>query len=80
MTVPKIYTWPNEQPSPPLTATWIKMSDAYGFYWACGACGNALPRIRLDNSEFNVFPILQSVERTLYCPYCGVRTELRSNN
>ena len=59
----------------PLPGKWIKMSDADGEYWACGMCGEALPRVPFYNPQFDLFPRLKSIEKTDYCPQCGARME-----
>ena len=59
----------------PLPGKWIKMSDADGEYWACGMCGEALPRVPFYNPQFDLFPRLKSIEKTDCCPQCGARME-----
>lgn len=54
---------------------WIKMSDADGVYWACSECGEDIPRISHYNPQFDLFPRLQSIEKTRYCPNCGAKME-----
>lgn len=55
---------------------WIKMSDAYGIYWACSECGEELPRYTDGKcTHDNPRPELLSIDRTLYCPNCGARME-----
>lgn len=54
---------------------WIKMSDANGVYWSCSACGYDLPRIMDFDPQFDLFPKLKSINKTKFCPDCGVRME-----
>lgn len=54
---------------------WIKMSDADGIYWACSECGEDLPRVSHYNPQFDLFPRLESIEKTKFCPNCGARME-----
>lgn len=51
---------------------WIKMSDSDGIYFACSVCGEDLPRViqRFD-PQFDLFPRLESIDKTNYCPNCG---------
>lgn len=51
---------------------WIKMSDSDGIYFACSICGEDLPRVvqRFD-PQFDLFPRLESIDKTNYCPNCG---------
>lgn len=53
------------------TGKWVKMSDADGIYWACNECGEDIPRISHYNPQFDLFPRLESIGRTNYCPNCG---------
>lgn len=55
---------------------WIKMSDADGVYFACGMCGESLSRFTHYDPQFDLFPKLKSIEKTNYCPHCGVRMEV----
>lgn len=50
---------------------WIKMSDSDGIYWACSECGENLPRINNFEPQFDLFPRLESIDKTKYCPNCG---------
>ena len=50
---------------------WIKMSDADGIYWACSECGEDIPRVPHYNPQFDLFPRLESIEKTNFCPNCG---------
>lgn len=50
---------------------WIKMSDAYGTYYACSECGEELTRVNSFDRKFDVFPRIESVKKTNYCPHCG---------
>ena len=50
---------------------WIKMSDTDGIYWACSECGEDLPRVSRYNPQFDLFPRLESIEKTKFCPNCG---------
>lgn len=54
---------------------WIKMSDADGVYWACSECGEDIPRISHYNPQFDLFPRLESIEKTRYCPHCGAKMD-----
>lgn len=54
---------------------WIKMSDADGVYWACSECGEDIPRIAHYDPQFDLFPRLESIDRTNYCPHCGAKME-----
>ncbi len=51
---------------------WIKMSDADGIYWSCSECGEDIPRVAHYNPQFDLFPRLESIDKTNYCPNCGV--------
>ena len=53
------------------TGKWIKMSDADGVYWACSECGEDIPRELHYNPQFDLFPRLESMEKTNFCPNCG---------
>lgn len=53
------------------TGKWIKMSDGDGIYWACSECGDDIPRIAKFNPQFDLFPRMESIEKTKYCPNCG---------
>ena len=50
---------------------WIKMSDTDGIYWACSECGEDLPRVSRYNPQFDLFPRLESIEKTNFCSNCG---------
>ena len=52
---------------------WIAMSDADGVYWACSECGEDIPRVSHYNPQFDLFPRLESIDKTNYCPNCGAR-------
>lgn len=52
---------------------WIKMSDSDGIYWACSVCGEDIPRISRFNPQFDLFPRYESINKTRYCPCCGVK-------
>lgn len=54
---------------------WIKMSDADGVYWACSECGEDLPRVSHFNPQFDLFPRIESIDRTHFCPKCGVKMD-----
>lgn len=56
---------------------WIKMSDADGVYWACSECGENIPRISHYNPQFDLFPRLESIDKTNYCPHCGAKMDLK---
>lgn len=50
---------------------WIKMSDADGVYFACSICGENLPRTPHFDPQFDLFPRLESIDKTNFCPNCG---------
>lgn len=52
---------------------WIKMSDVDGIYWACSECGEDIPRIAHFNPQFDLFPRLESIDKTYFCPNCGAK-------
>ena len=52
---------------------WIKMSDADGVYWACSECGEDIPRVAHYNPQSDLFPRLESIDKTNYCPNCGAK-------
>ena len=54
---------------------WIKMSDADGVYWACSECGEDIPRVSHFDPRFDLFPRLESIDMTNYCPNCGAPME-----
>lgn len=60
----------------PKHGKWIKMSDRDGIYWACSECGEDIPRISHFNPQFDLFPRLESIDKTNYCPKCGARMDL----
>ena len=75
--VQKFYEWLNKLPTvAPQPGKWIKMSDADGVYFACGMCGESLSRFPHYDTQFDLFPKLKSIEKTNYCPHCGVRMEV----
>ena len=53
------------------TGKWIKMSDVDGVYWVCSECGEDIPRIAHFNPQFDLFPRLESIDKTYFCPNCG---------
>lgn len=55
---------------------WIKMSDADGIYWACSECGEDIPRVPHFDPQFDLFPRLESIEKTNFCPNCGAKMEV----
>lgn len=59
----------------PKCGKWIKMSDADGVYWACSECGEDIPRVAHYNPQFDLFPRLESIDRTRFCPNCGARMD-----
>ena len=59
----------------PKKGHWIKMSDADGVYWTCEECGINMPRFSRYNPQFDLFPQLESIEKTNYCPSCGAKME-----
>ena len=58
-------------------AHWVKMSDADGIYWACGECGEELPRVEHFDPQFDLFPSLKSICKTKFCPNCGAQMDER---
>lgn len=54
---------------------WIKMSDRDGIYWACSECGEDIPRVSHFDPQFDLFPRLESIDKTNYCPHCGAKME-----
>lgn len=60
----------------PKHGKWIKMSDADGVYWVCSECGEDIPRISHYNPQFDLFPRLESIDKTNYCPNCGAPMDL----
>ena len=53
------------------TGKWIKMTDADGVYWSCSECGEDIPRIAHFTPQFDLFPRLESIDKTNFCPSCG---------
>ena len=53
------------------TGRWIKMSDVDGIYYACSECGEDIPRVSHYDPQFDLFPRLESIEKTNFCPNCG---------
>lgn len=51
---------------------WIKMSDADGTYWCCSECGEELYRQWSFNRESDLFPKKISIDKTNFCPNCGI--------
>ena len=62
-----------ELPSAERRGKWIKMSDADGVYWACSECGEDIPRVPHYDPQFDLFPRLESIEKTNFCPNCGAK-------
>lgn len=62
-----------ENIKPEAEGEWIKMSDTDGIYWACSVCGEDIPRISKFNPQFDLFPRYESIDKTKYCPSCGVK-------
>ncbi len=60
------------------TGRWVKMSDADGIYWACSECGEDIPRIAHFNPQFDLFPRMESIDKTKYCPNCGSPMEVKN--
>lgn len=58
---------------------WIKMSDADGVYFACSICGENLPRIPHFDPQFDLFPRLESIDKTNFCPNCGADMRGKTN-
>ena len=56
---------------------WIKMSDADGVYWSCSECGEDIPRVSHFDPQFDLFPRLESIDKTNYCPHCGAKMDGR---
>lgn len=54
---------------------WVKMSDTEGIYYACSECGNELTRINSFDPQFDLFPKLECIDKTAYCPSCGCRMD-----
>lgn len=54
---------------------WVTMSDAFGSYYACSECGESLERRQYYNPQFDLFPRLKSIDKSLYCPNCGAKME-----
>lgn len=66
---------PTVDAKPVVRGKWIKMSDADGVYWACSECGEDIPRVAHYNPQFDLFPRLESIDRTRFCPHCGAKME-----
>lgn len=62
-------------PSAEKIGKWIAMSDTDGVYWTCSECGEEIPRISHYNPQFDLFPRLESINKTNYCPNCGAKME-----
>lgn len=58
---------------------WIKMSDVYGVYYACSECGEELTRVNSFDRQFDVFPRIESIEKTRFCPNCGADMRGKEN-
>lgn len=56
-------------------ARWITMSDADGVYYACSVCGEDIPRVSHFDIQFDLFPRLESINKTYFCPNCGAEME-----
>lgn len=50
---------------------WVKRSDMCGIYWECSECGEEIPRISHFDPQFDLFPRVESIDKTNYCPHCG---------
>lgn len=59
---------------------WIKMSDADGIYWTCSECGEDIPRVSHFDPQFDLFPRLESIEKTNFCPNCGADMRKETEN
>lgn len=70
---------PTIEAEPVRHGRWIAMSDADGVYWACSECGEDIPRISHYNPQFDLFPRLESIDKTNYCPNCGAKMERRAD-
>ena len=66
---------PTIDAAPAVHGEWIKMSDADGVYFACSECGEDIPRIAHYNPQFDLFPKMESIDRTRFCPYCGAKMD-----
>lgn len=77
ISVDKVFNKIKDTPTidPVKHAQWIKMSDADGVYWACSECGEDIPRVSHFNPQFDLFPRLESIDRTRFCPNCGAKME-----
>ena len=73
--VKKLDDIPTIEAEPVKHGRWIAMSDADGVYWACSECGEDIPRISHYNPQFDLFPRLESIDKTNYCPNCGAKME-----
>ncbi len=56
------------------TAAWMKMSDAYGDYFACSECGED-QRFIYYNQKYGLFLRLENTKHKNYCPNCGAKME-----
>ena len=55
---------------------WIRMSDSDGEYYCCSVCGENLPRYVIDSPTYdNPFPEYKSIDKTDFCPSCGMKME-----
>lgn len=54
---------------------WVKMSDIDGIYYACSECGEELTRIKKFDPQFDLFPKMESIDKTHYCPHCGAKMD-----
>lgn len=66
---------PTVDAKPVVRGKWITMSDADGVYWACSECGEDIPRVAHYNPQFDLFPRLEGIDRTRFCPHCGARMD-----
>ena len=75
-----IHMAPTLDVAPVIHGEWIKMSDADGVYFACSECGEDIPRIAHYNPQFDLFPKMESIDRTRFCPSCGARMDGGKND
>lgn len=67
---------PTVEAEPIVHGHWVTMSDADGFYYCCGNCGEDLPRYYTERPTWdNPFPDKESIDKTPRCPYCGAIME-----
>ena len=59
---------------------WIKRSDTDDIYWSCSECGEDIPRVSHFDPQFDLFPRLESIEKTNFCPNCGADMREESDN